>query len=73
MRVKSNPGFYLLKYHSLSHSSGRLESHVRAETGTRGEGRVKDPKEIKFYMNISCLLLEINRLIDFKAVEGHYD
>lgn len=62
-----------MKYHSLSQNSSRLESHMAAETSTQGEGGVKVPKEIKFYMNISCLLLEINRLVDFTAVEDHHD
>lgn len=64
----------MLKYRSLSQrSSSRLESHTGEETSMRGKGEVKGPKEIKFYMNISCLLLEIDRLVGFKAVEGHYD
>lgn len=64
--------FFFLKYHSLSKNSSRLKSHIGAETSIEEDG-VKDPKEIKFYTNISCLLLEINRLVNFKAVEDHYD
>jgi len=73
VRHKLNPGVFLLKYHRLPQSNSRFESHIRAETGIQEEGGVKDPKEIKFHMNISCLLLEINRLVDFKTVEDHYD